>query len=49
MACETSKFEMSYKCVVGPMKINFLGLMIIIAIMSGECEVSVKGGNFQEV
>ena len=36
------KFRMSYKCVVGPLKVNFLSLMMIFAIIPGECKVSFK-------
>ena len=52
MASVVSKSKISYKCVVGPLKINFLALMIIILmiiilIIPGECKVSSEGKIFK--
>ena len=46
MASVASKSKISYKCGVGP-EVIFLALMIIIAIIPGECKVSVKAEIFK--
>ena len=38
---------MSYKCVLGILKIIFLAIIITIRIERGECEISVEGGIFK--
>ena len=48
MASVVSKSKISYKCEVGPLKINFLALMIIILIIPGECEVFSEGRIFKK-